>query len=108
MSDFDDFLKLFKSELIDIAKSAGEDIKEELLDDGQAFVQKTKADLQRWTALVAAGDLSQEEFEYLLQAKKDLAVMEALKQKGLAQARIDKLKEAVIGAVVGSAVRSLT
>lgn len=108
MSDFNDFLNALKSELTGIAREAGEDIKDELIKDGKAFVEKSREDLERWSRLMAQGDLSREEFEYLLKAKKDLARMEALKQKGLAQARIDKLKNALMGAVVGSAVRTLT
>lgn len=108
MNHFDEFLDELKSALIDIAKDVGEDIKDELLQDGKAFVEKSRDDLQRWAQLLAEGKLTQNEFEYLLQAKKDLAEMEALKQKGLAEARIDKLKNAVFSAIVGSAVRTLT
>jgi hypothetical protein len=108
MIDFNDFLKTLKSDLADIAKEAGEDIKDELMRDGTSFAEKLKDDLQRWTTAIVEGTLTQEELEYLLQAKKDLAQMEALKQKGLAKARIAKLKNTLISAVVGSAVRSLT
>ena len=104
MADFDDFLKALKSELIEIGRDAAEDIQNEVVQDGQAFVNKTREDLQRWTTLLSLGELSREEFEYLLEAKKDLAEMEALKQKGLAMTRIDKLRNAVIGAIVGSAM----
>ncbi len=108
MDDFSQFLSLLKTQLTGIAKEAGEDIKDELIKDGRAFVEKTRDDLQRWTQLMAEGKLTRDEFEYLLQAKKDLAQMEALKQKGLAQARIDKLKSALLSAVVGSVFKTLT
>lgn len=105
MNDFEKFLQLLKSSLIDLAKEAGRDIKEELLQDGSAFVRKTRGDLQRWTALLAEGRLTKDEFAYLLEAKKDLAEMEALKQKGLAEVRIDELKQSIFDAIIGSATR---
>jgi len=107
MSDFNDFLNALKSELTGIANEAGEDFRDELIKDGKDFVEKSREDLERWGRLVAHGELTREEFEFLLKAKKDLAQMEALKQKGLGQARIDKLKMALIGAVAGSAMRTL-
>lgn len=105
MFDFDEFLDALKKELIKIAKSTGEEIKDELLEDGKTFIEKSKADLQRWALLLAEDKITEDEFKYLVEAKKDLAEMEALKQKGLAEARIDKLKGALLNAVVGSALR---
>lgn len=106
MADINDFLDALKSQLTDIAKEVGGDIKDELIRDGTVFFEKSKDDLQRWMPLLAEGKLTRDEFEYLLKAKKDLAEMEALKQKGLAKARIDKLKKALFGAIVGSALRT--
>lgn len=107
MSDFNKFLQLVKTQLTDIAQEGGEDIKDELLEDGLAFVEKTRDDLKRWSQLLAEGKLSRDEFEYLLKAKKDLAQMEALKKKGLALARIDKLKGSLLDTVAGAAIRTL-
>ncbi len=107
MSVFNDFLNILKSDLIEVGKNFGEDIKNELVDDGQAFAQKCREDLERWTTQLAEGSLSKEDFAYLVKAKKDLAEMEALKQKGLAKAKIDKLKAAVVNSVVGSTLKVL-
>jgi hypothetical protein len=53
------------------------------------------------------GELSKKDFEWLLKSKKDLAEMESLKQKGLAQARIDRLKTALLQSVIGSVAKML-
>lgn len=105
--DFDEFLDILISKLSDIAKDAAEDIKESLIKDGTAFAEKTRERLLRWAALVAADKLTIDEFKYLLEAQKDLAAMEALKQKGLAKIRIDKLRNSLIDAVVESVVAVL-
>jgi hypothetical protein len=102
MSLFDDFLRTLKKDLLEVARNFSEDIREELLNDGEAFAIILQHDLERWTKQLAKGILSRDEFSYLVEAKKDLAEMEALKQKGLAQAKVDKLKVALIDSVVGS------
>lgn len=108
MADIDAFWNVLRSELADIAADLGEDIGEEFIADGKAFLEATKQDLLRWLNLLEEGKITPDEFTFLVQGRKDLARMEMLKQVGLAQARIDMLKRALVGAVVGSAVRTLT
>jgi len=102
MPNFDDFLTQLKSDLIDMAKDFGGDVKDELIADGTAFAEEAKEDLMRWTQLAAEGHLTQEDLKFLVRGKKDLAKMEALKQKGLAKAKLDKFKNALVGTVVNS------
>lgn len=104
MDDFDEFLDILTAKLGDIAESAAEEIKDALIHDGVAFARKTQKRLQRWAGLVAADKLTIDEFRYLLEAQQDLARMEALKQKGLAQIRIDRLRNSLLNAVVESVV----
>jgi len=107
MADFKDFVEALKNELIGIAEEAAVDIKDELIEDGEAFARKAKEDIQRWMTLFAQGMLTQEEVAYLIKGKKDLAAMEALKQKGLAEARIDRLKNALISSVIDAVFKVL-
>ena len=106
MPTFNDFLSTFKNDLVSFAKENLEEYKDELLKDGNAFVKKTKTDLERWTEGLTSGALSEADFEFLLKGKKDLAEMEALKQLGLSKIRINKITEGVIGVVVGSAFKT--
>lgn len=107
MPGFDDFIDTLNDDLIELGEQFGENIKDDLVADGEAFVNETKEDLEEWTKQVANGKLSQDELEWLLRAKKDLAEMEALKQKGIAEAKIDKLRGAVIETVAGSVFKVL-
>lgn len=102
MPNFEDFLDTFKSDLIDLTKEFGDDVKDEIIADGKAFAEEARKDLEEWTQKLAAGELSQEDVKWLIQGKKDLAQMEALKQKGLAKAKIDKYRNAMLETVVGS------
>ncbi|MEQ8523448.1 hypothetical protein [Gracilimonas sp.] len=102
MFDFDAFLKTLKTDLSELVTDFGEDLKDDLLKDAKSFALSTKDDLIRWSKQLKDGDLSPEDFEFLIKAKKDLAEMEALKQRGLAQVKLDKLKLAIIDTVAGS------
>jgi len=106
MPTFNEFLSTIKDDLLEFAKENLEEYKDEILKDGNAFVKKTKIDLERWTEGLASGALSKNDFEFLLKGKKDLAEMEALKQLGLSKIRINKITNGVIDVVVGSAVKT--
>jgi len=102
MPNFDDFIDTLKDNLIGLTKKYGDDIKDELITDGKAFAEETREDLEDWTQKVAEGELTQDDLEWLIHGKKDLAEMEALKQKGLAKAKIDRYRNAMLETVVGT------
>ena len=106
MPTFNDFVSTLKNDLLDFAKINYEEYKDELLKDGTLFIEKAKADLERWTDGLASGALSKEDFEFLLKGKKDLAQMEALKQLGLSKIRITKITNGIIDVVVGGAFKT--
>jgi hypothetical protein len=106
MPTFNDFISTLKNDLLDYAKENLEEYKNEILKDGNAFIEKTKGDLKRWTEGLASGTLSKADFEFLLKGKKDLAQMEALKQLGLSKIRISKITNGIIDVVIGSAFKT--
>ncbi len=106
MPNFNDFVDTLKNDLIDFAKENLEEHKDELIKDRTDFVERTKTDLERWTQGLATGALNQEDLEFLLKAKKDLAQMEALKQIGLTQIRIDKITNGIIDVIAGRAIKT--
>lgn len=107
MADFDDFINMLKDDLIDLAKEFGDDVKDEIIKDAESFATELKEDLEEWTQKVQSGDLTQNDLEWLIKGKKDLAQMEALKQKGLAKAKIDKYRNALLETTIGSVVKLL-
>lgn len=106
MPTFNEFVSTFKNDLLEFAKENFDEYKEELLKDGNSFLEKSKSDIQRWTEGLAAGVLSPADFEFLLKGKKDLAQMEALKQIGLSKIRISKITNGIIDVVIGSALKT--
>ncbi len=105
MATFKEFLDILKDETEKVVRAEWHDCREAALQDGGAFVERTKADLQRWTGLLAAGGLSREDFEWLLQGKRDLAALEALKQAGQAQVRLDRFRDSLLGVVTRTALK---
>lgn len=103
MPGFDDFLSSLLSNLEELAKSELADLKDAALSDAKSFLDGTSDELKTWTEQLKNGELSAEDFEFLVLAKKDLAEMEMLKQAGLALVRIDKFRASVIDTVVGTA-----
>lgn len=106
MPGFNEFINTLKDDLLEFAEENLNEYKDGLLKDGNAFVERTKDDLERWTLELAAGDITEDDFEFLVKGKKDLAEMEALKQLGLSKVRIAKLRDGILGVVVGSAVKT--
>jgi hypothetical protein len=106
MPNFNDFINTLKDDLLDFAEENINEHKDELLKDGTAFAERAESDLKRWTVELADGLLTEEDFEFLVKGKKDLAEMEALKQLGLTKVRITELKDGIINIVVGSAIKT--
>ena len=103
MAEFSDFLENLKNGLEGLAKKSWKEFTTAAEKDGKAFLEKTKEDLKRWTRLLAQGDLSKEDFEWLVEGKKDLAEMEALKQAGLTLARLERFQNALVSLVIDTA-----
>jgi hypothetical protein len=83
-----------------------EDFKDEAIEDGEAFLSEAKDDLQRWTKALGNGDLSKDDFEWLVESKKDLFELHALKQKGLTKIKISKFINGVVDLIVNTAFKT--
>lgn len=103
MAKFDDFIDAIEGGAKELAKKTLKGFKEEAVTDTKAFLEASKDDLQRWTKLLANSDLSQDDFEWLVMGRKDVAELHALKQSGLALVRIDRFKNALLNLVIDTA-----
>lgn len=103
MASFEEFLDVLSKRLELLAARTWKEHREAAVSDGEAFLERTRDDLRRWTQELARGDLSREEFEFLVGAKRDLARMAALERAGLALAGREKFRHAVLDTVVGTA-----
>jgi hypothetical protein len=103
MPDFQEFLDILKGKIWDFAKSNWKEHQDAVVSDGSDFLNKAKEDIKRWTRLLAEGSLSQDDFKWLVEGKRDLAEMKALERAGLALVQVDKCRNGILEIVVGTA-----
>lgn len=103
MSNFDDFVDAIEEGVKELSKKTLKGFKDEAVTDAKAFLEASKDNLYRWTKLLAQGELSQDDFEWLVLGRKDVAELHALKQAGLALVRLDRFKNALLDLVIDTA-----
>lgn len=106
MATFDEFIEVLKTELVEFAEYSWKTYKNAAVKDGKSFIEKSKADLERWTKMLAKGELTRDDFEWLMVGKKDLAELVALKQKGLAKVALDRFVNGLIDTIVSTAFKT--
>jgi len=106
MANFQDFVDSFKDGLQTYASEKWEDYKEEAIEDGEAFLKEASDDLKRWTEALAKGSLSKDDFEWLLESKKDLFELNALKQKGMTKIAISRFINGLVDLVLNTAFKT--
>lgn len=107
MPGFGDFLSTVKTDVAKLIEKNLSDYADAATSDCDDFLDSIKADLLRWTELLAQNQLTLQDFEFLVKGKKDLAELEALRQQGLAQIRMNKFKNGLISTVIGAARKAI-
>ena len=68
--------------------------------DALAVVNKTKERVTKWTQQLATGELSWNDFQFLIMAQKESVEMSGLQQAGLAQVKVDEIKLGILSIIV--------
>ena len=105
MSKFDVFVGGVLDGTRSLAKDLVDDLQQQSRADAQAFLDKTQADLQRWTGLLANGQLSEMDFSDLVHAKKALAEIHALTQAGIAATKLERFRSGLVDLVIDTAFK---
>jgi TPP-dependent trihydroxycyclohexane-1,2-dione (THcHDO) dehydratase len=98
--DFQTLFDQLKKEVSNLAVSSVQQFKKEAEADGQNLLESLKQNLQTWTLELATGEISKEDFEFLVMGQKELIEMNILKQKGMALIDLDKLKISLINQLI--------
>ncbi|MDR3133922.1 MAG: hypothetical protein LBU42_07895 [Prevotellaceae bacterium] len=104
--DFSKLLDQLWKEILNIVTTGAGEFAEAAAADAKTFLNKAKDDLLALTQEYAAGKLSDKEYKHLVLGLKNLAEMEGLKQAGLAQIKIDELKNSILDTIFNT-VKSL-
>ena len=103
MFDFDEFVRA----VVEGAKRLAQDtLQQGVLEagrDAESFLQRAEEKLRRWTALLARGELTREEFAFLVRSQADLAELFALTQLGIGLARLQDFRDKLIDLVIDKA-----
>lgn len=103
MGTFDEFAEA----LVDGSKALAKDIFDgfevEAMADARAFLEQSRNDLQSWTRMLAQGEISEQDFSDFVQARKALAVIHALRQKGVALTKLERFRSEFINLVIDTA-----
>ena len=102
--EIDKVLKQLKDELLSVIGESYGDYKKETKEDIEAFLTLSKVKLERWTALLAAGELTVADYEWLVTSQKDLLVLSALHKAGVSKLRLGHLKNKIIKTIVNTVV----
>lgn len=103
MNQFDEFIEGLKTGAQTLAKEIFDGFEDQAWDDTNAFLEKAQADLQRWTRLLAQGEITEQDFSDLIQAKKALAEIHALRQTGVALTKLERFRTQFINLVIDTA-----
>jgi hypothetical protein len=93
--NFEAFLKTLKDDLREIAQEYGQSYAADIIESGTAFAQQKRNDLIRRTEQLRSGELSPEDFKWLLESDQDLIEMKALEQKGLSAVQLHRIRNAI-------------
>ena len=98
--DFSAIFDQLKKDVVSLGELTVKGYVKEAKDDGKKMLNEMKDNLQRWTLQLSRGDLTTQDFEWLVFSQKDLLLMEGLKQAGLASIRAEQFKNSVLSLVI--------
>ncbi len=75
--------------------------------DGQKVLNAIEGNIQTWANQVASGAMTPADLKFLIAAQKELLVMQALTQAGIAQIELDKFKQGVIDLIVSTIEKAI-
>ena len=107
MVDIDSFFSTVLNGAKDIARGSLKGLIDQAEGDTRDFLEASRDDLQRWLQLLATGKINKAQFENLVQGQKDLAVMHALTEAGVAAATLQRFRDQVITLVINTAFKTL-
>jgi hypothetical protein len=81
------------------------DFEEYALADTNAFLRSSEKDLKRWTKLLEAGEITEQDFTDLVQAKKALAELHELTEAGIGHTKLDRFRKDLISLMIDTAMK---
>ncbi len=100
----EEFLSAFRVGLQPIIEELLGEFIESARTDAEAFISESWENLAVWLEDLRTGALAKDEFEFLLRGQEQLMRMKLLRQAGVAAARLERFRQAVIDLAIRSAL----
>jgi len=100
-----EFFEQLRAQLEEYLREALRDHLAAARNDTDAFLEVSRADLKRWLAELATGQIKADEFTSLVRGQAALCQLKALEQAGLAQIRLDEIRAAILELVLNAAFK---
>jgi hypothetical protein len=107
MKEFQELFKEIEQQIVLLAQSTVSNYKEEAIEDAKEMLATMKADLIRWTGLLADNQIKINEFEWLVNSDKELVKMKSLEKAGLAASRTSAFGFSVVNLIIDTAIRKV-
>ena len=105
--DFSGVFDQLKTGVLDLVKSTLKDCIDAGKEDGQKMLDEIKEKLERWSTQLFQGNITKEDFEWLLYSQKQLLIITALKEAGMGQIEIDLFKYNVLNLIKNTVFQAL-
>jgi hypothetical protein len=105
MATFDDYEEELQKGVRKLAQQLVDGLEEQALADMNTFLKKSGNDLQRWTKLLAAGNITKEDFADLVQAQRALAELHELTRTGIGRTELERFRTGLIRLFIDSAMK---
>ena len=105
--DFNQIFNDIKNQLGPLAEQSLKEFAGQGKQDAEAFLQQSRANLAKWMQQLAAGEIDQDEFTWLVESQKAAAEMTALQAANAGTVRIEQFRDSVFSVVVNTAVAAI-
>ncbi len=101
--NWEDFVATVRSGVTELAKNTLGGALDQAKADAESFLETAKPKLRRWADALANGQITREEFEFLVGTQRDLASLHAITALGMIKTRVERFRTGLISLVVNSA-----
>jgi hypothetical protein len=108
MADFNQIFNDIKSQLGPLAEQNLKQFAAQGKQDAEAFLEQSKANLQKWVQQLANKEIDEDEFRWLVESQKAAAEMVALRAANAGTLQTEQFRDSVLNVVVSTAVSAIT
>ena len=107
MADFNQIFNDIKNQLGPLAQQNLKQFAAQGKQDAEAFLEQSRANLQKWVQQLANKEIDEDEFRWLVESQKAAAEMTALRAANAGAIQTEQFRDSVLNLVVSTAVSAI-